>query len=448
MKKAQIPMIEMISVIIILIIAFSILFPGFFYRSRWGDAMIMLKGRDLILTIDRIGKLYEFSFNSQLLKNFIDKVIPEKDLISWSETQGTIKSKITVACNCTVEQIGDLISWIGRIRINDRDIDVDILQSNLDAIQQSDVLLIWGYKPLSEYKTKFLDYLSKENGIVEIMDLKSSTQVDITQKEIFGLRWEGKDPRDRIEYLQFRKKPDDTKDITYYPYKYFYNVPFPFKTISSTGSISGCQPNPPTGNISFNKTTYKFYICQSDSSVYFDTNGDGTIDTLVQVNKSFNISGYNFTLSYVDDNKKIGVSFKPDYHFADFLSTKKDVPADPRGKAWGVWYEAQVYPGDDNKNRILIKADKVYTNGLEIPAVILNSTQVGRVAWVADFTDKEVGDDEKLLLTSLLLWSSNKKSKELILGELKLGFLTSYINTVNKDMFEIYQFNLGLGYPF
>jgi len=31
---------------------------------------------------------------------------------------------------------------------------------------------------------------------------------------------------------------------------------------------------------------------------------------------------------------------------------------------------------------------------------------------------------------------------------LNLGYRTSYVNTFNKDMFEVYKFSMGLGYPF
>jgi hypothetical protein len=74
---------------------------------------------------------------------------------------------------------------------------------------------------------------------------------------------------------------------------------------------------------------------------------------------------------------------------------------------------------------------------------------VNRVAWIADFTDNDIiGDDHKLLLTSLLLWASNKKASAVLSSNLKIGYLTSYVNINNTDMFEVYKFNLGLGYPY
>jgi hypothetical protein len=59
-----------------------------------------------------------------------------------------------------------------------------------------------------------------------------------------------------------------------------------------------------------------------------------------------------------------------------------------------------------------------------------------------------VGHDERLLLQSVILAVSNKNSKVSPLGDLRTGSVTTYINAVNRDMFEVYRFNLGLGFPF
>jgi hypothetical protein len=52
--KGQIPIFEAISAAIILLIALSVFFPGFFYESKWSEAFIILKSRDIIITIDRL----------------------------------------------------------------------------------------------------------------------------------------------------------------------------------------------------------------------------------------------------------------------------------------------------------------------------------------------------------------------------------------------------------
>jgi hypothetical protein len=49
----------------------------------------------------------------------------------------------------------------------------------------------------------------------------------------------------------------------------------------------------------------------------------------------------------------------------------------------------------------------------------------------------------------MILSASKKKTVETTLTDLKItGVTTPYINVANRDMLEIYQFNLGLGFPF
>jgi hypothetical protein len=113
-----------------------------------------------------------------------------------------------------------------------------------------------------------------------------------------------------------------------------------------------------------------------------------------------------------------------------------------------------VTPGDGNLDRILIQTNASTLNWKPIPAVILNASQSYKVAWMANFTEgsryvqASTGDDERLLLLSLILWASDKRTYSVMNPELRMGTRASYINAVNNDMFEVYKFNFGLGYPF
>lgn len=101
----------------------------------------------------------------------------------------------------------------------------------------------------------------------------------------------------------------------------------------------------------------------------------------------------------------------------------------------------RVRQADNDANKILLK------NGNQ-PVVVLNGT-IGKTAWMA--IPQNVGDDHKELLLSLLLYAANKGPSGVLspqLRKLNIGYLTSYINTKNDDIFEIYKFNLGLGFPF
>ena len=518
----------MIIAVIILFVSFNIFFPGFSYKSKWDEALILVKSRDIILSMDRLGLIYDFSFNTSLLQNFLySNGIIERSLISWSNSEGTIKDKVKIACNCSPEFIADLVSWIKNLdlKINGRKIEFEILYSNLEEVNPSDVLLIWGYKNLSSpvYLSSLRKYLSEGSGIVEIANL-NETLLDETQKQIFGLKWlatwewkEGDSSSNLIEYIKFRRKPNNSSDIIYGTYKYFFHIPFPVFAPNLTSSIPGFFPTCTeihqgsflirlnseqlaNEEIITSPESYSFWICDS-SSVYFDTDDDGVADVSLTTTWPENLFGLkyngmilNFSISYIKRDR-IGIKFLENktYYFSDFSQfvmagecpyKDEDYCSSP-GAAVGncrkcfpcprTWdtqpclpppYDPEecehlcsvgwtsknktynlIYPIDEDKERILLEGDKEIDVGgtyYPVPAVILNGT---KVAWSSDFFTAGLGDDEKLLLISLLFWASNKKTKE-IHQTLRTVYLTPYLNVKNEDLYEVYKFSLGLGSPY
>lgn len=499
MKKGFINIVETIIVIIVLLVAFGVLFPGFTYRGRWGDALLILKARDLIVTMDRIGQLYNYSFNPENLQNFLDTIVPsnETGLLSWSETEGTIKTTTWIACNCSNEEMNDVLSWTKGFRINDRDIDFMLCYTNLDSINPclatSDVLFIFGYEYLSSsaVRNTLKGYLNSGNGIVEMADVTvEQLAADDGQAEIFGLgAAQNNIPNnDYISHDLFPRKPDNATDIIYGPWKYFYRVPIPAYAplVASSVPSDGVAIRPcttlMTGNFTIQANItgegigetlkYPFWICDSQY-VYFDTDQvpNEKANVELQEGDEFYIEDFYdstkdwaFHINYVYQDR-IHISFRPSYKFHDF--TKYDFgcvalaqPGKGNGSAAGShpgWCEGEkawiavnlLSPLDEDKPNILLESSvKTEISGEPIPAVLLNETPISRAAWIANFTEEEVGHDEKLLLVSLFLWASNKRAVSTISPELRRGFKTSYVNVVNKDMFEVYKFNLGLGYPF
>lgn len=431
-RKAQVTVVEMITAVIILFIAFSILFPGFSYKSRWNESLMLLKGRDILLTADRTNKLFDYSFSTSSLENFLDSVFPKKDVVIWSETE-SVKNRVTIACNCTPDQINYLSIWAKDIKLNNRNITTAICYSNLDKINPCytnliypDILIIWGYKNLVPYQDILTDFLQKENSILEIADLQSS-QIDSAQQKIFGLKWLGGSWSTETEDSFIR--PSSVSLLPYQSYKFFYHLPYTLEATTTASIPVENLPAPTCSAISsgvfrFKNTNYNFWVCDK-TSVYFDTNLNGNADLLVNENQTFTISSSNFYLSYIDSNNKIRVSFKPEYKFTDFLQSGGSM----------------LYPADDNRNKILLSKGA-------IPVVIFNGTDFSKTAWMPDFTRSQVGDDQKNLLNSIILSISNKKPKELSFGTTKTGYATSYLNVLSRDMVEVYKINLGVGFPF
>jgi hypothetical protein len=435
--KAQIPMIEAVISIIIILTTFSIFFPGFTYQSKWQEATILLKSRDILITLDRLGKIWNFSFVEDM-SYFMDSVV-EPNMLYWKETDGTFKQRIVVACNCTLEQIGELTRWIGKIKLNEREISLDFVQAKLDNIPQSDVLLIFGYKNLDAYRNNLLEYLKNENGIVEIADFDSP--VENAQKEIFGIVDSGS--WSIVDYDR-TIKPLNASNITYQLYKIFYHLPLLLRTptkeisIPTEGLASPTCPNVTSGNFTFNQTAKKFWVCNS-THVYFDTNQNSLADLVVKLNEDFVLQGYKFHLNYINNYTDIGISFRPFYNFTD-----KDTFQFCREPS-----KRRITPLNNENERAFLYGVKQTVWGEDVRSfcVIVNAS--GKAIWFTDPTNTiALEDDHKLLLASLLLAASNKRALQMPYPGLRIGYLTPYINVKNKDMFEVYKFNLGLGYPY
>jgi hypothetical protein len=427
--KGVVTIFELLLVILILIAAFTVFFPKFSYESKWDDAILFLKGRDAVLTMDRIEKLYENSFNFSSLQNFLGRIFPKEPLVFLPAVEGTIKSRIQVACNCTDEEKRILSDWLSGpkgkaiLRINDRDINFDVCITHLEALNPcltefTDVLVIWGKKRLnSKHKDLLKSHLERGNGIVEIRDFSNQDEIELddVQREIFGLRWGSPQPTSLPDYDEFREKPKSVEEITYIPWKYFYHIPINLEANSTGG-----------GNFTFRQNSYIFQIINS-TSIFLN-------NQIIRVNESFQLGGYNFYLSYIKGMDSIGISFKPTYNFTDFLRVDSSA--------------YNVQPRDGNLSRVLLVAKPQ-----NLPVVILNVTPISRVAWIANFTEHGVGDDERLLFISLLLWASNQRKFwlrpiEEIAKYVRIVYSTSYVNVKNKDIFEVYKFRLGIGYSY
>ncbi len=449
--KGQIPILEMIAVIVILFISFTIFFPERNYGNRWEDAEIILKGRDIVLTMDRTGNLTNYAVDYSAFQQFMLQALPEKNLIFWNTLEGTIQNRITVACNCTTQQINELSTNVGRMKLNGRDIQIDFVASTLSPIQESNVLLIYGKKDLGPHRTQILNYLKRGNGVVGIADFNSASneKPDATYTEIFGIRDCRDVPgssncngngADRITFLS----PAGTSQITYQPHKIFFHVPIrsivpsgtspqldiPYENVGVPRCVDvsrGYQPFLVT--FSFKTVDANYWICNT-TTVYFDTNQNNLADTVVKVNTTFRINGYDFNMRYIELNRTF-IAFRSGFEFDDWRNAN-----------------LRVLPSDMDSSKILLR-DGSYDSGLSMPVVVANGTNYGMTMWGGDFLSNAPMDhDERMLIASMLMAASGKRSDAVTVIGSQTGFSIPYINVANQDMMEIYQFNMGLGFPF
>jgi len=455
--KGFVSFIELVVAIIILIVAFAILFPPFRYTTKWGEALALIKGRDIVSSLASSNKMYEYSFNSSLAEEFLSQALRETNFIYSYSTTNAVKNEIFIACNCTLEEINELSKLLSGFEINGREIEFLIFYSRLDEIndpnKRSDLLLILGNKELDEYYGEIKKYLESGKGIILVADFSDQLSGEIYEK-IFGLNSSGGIQIDEtLLYDIFRKKPTSAKEINYEPWKYFYHVSIPIFTSPYFGDIP-LDPNLQQENcISFNGSlnlkaylinenalpySFKFWTC-NDSKIFIDSDLNGKADKEIFLGQQFSLTmnsiSYNFSLNYIRKGK-VGISIKPEYDFFDFIKYEWDYQA-------GFSKYNLILPVDGNYERVLIK---LKDESFEIAGCILNSS-TGKTAWVSDFRKEGITDDERLLLASLIFSVSNKNPTQLY-PRMKIGYTTSYLNVENKDVYEIYEFQLTLGYPF
>ncbi|MEM2535115.1 MAG: hypothetical protein QXD12_04850, partial [Candidatus Nezhaarchaeales archaeon] len=76
--------------------------------------------------------------------------------------------------------------------MNKRRIYIIFFKSKLEEIpQETDVILIKNYKNLANYNSILQKYISRGIGIVEMMNFNSQSEIDIAQKQIFGINCTG-----------------------------------------------------------------------------------------------------------------------------------------------------------------------------------------------------------------------------------------------------------------
>ena len=430
--KSQVLISELIFSLIAIFVAYMVFFPTFMYRPGWPEAQMMLLSRDMLVSLDRSGD-FSAVFNPLTFREIKDEIFPPTEtLMFWLESDGIVKPGIIVACNCTREQTELLQHWTSDLKMNGRNIVLIFLESNigpelLDPNNPTDLLLIWGYKDLSKYEKILKEYLRMGRGIVEISDIDPN--VDAVTQEIFGIKWNGGGwGSERNNYFF---SPSSASSQIYHPYKFFFHFPLPLNTtpvsIIPVEDIAGCpDTNNRKGKFEFRDLSYDFWVCNS-THVYFDTNGNGIADLVVEKGNVFNLTVFNFTITHIE-NKTIGIRFEEGYEFLNFLGGGTKLEAD--------------------EERILLHRGRYRDSNTIIPAVVMNAS--GKVAWSGNFLRNvdAVKDDHRLLLISLLLSASDKSKGRLEGKPLKTGIASSYIYVSNEDVFEVGSISLGIAAPY
>jgi hypothetical protein len=94
--KGIMSIIEVMITGMILFIAFLHFFPQYTIKSRWDKALLVVKVRDTLNTIDRMNKTYTFATSDTEFNNFMNRIFqPEKTggvVVWWKTVEGDITS--------------------------------------------------------------------------------------------------------------------------------------------------------------------------------------------------------------------------------------------------------------------------------------------------------------------------------------------------------------------
>jgi len=404
----QTTILEAISAIVLLFTAFYFIFRPLSFKDNWQTASLAIVGKDILLSLDFTGKLYNAAFSEVSLKEFINKTsLIKESIFLYIQPEGTIKSSIIIAANCSQDKIRKFSEWYGSFVFNKRTINIFFLPVNLTNIPEyTDLLLICGPISLDSYYQSIIDYLSKGKGVIEIADF---TTIDQSTQKIFGINVGTAQQTNTDVYI---KLPSSAKSDNYYPYKFFYNIPLVINA-SYVNQSSGKY----YGNFTFRNYSVKYEIDPALRRVTFYTNPPISVIE----RQAFKLYGYNFMLSYIVSNSSISLSFKKLYNFTSFRGNNNIVLI------------------DGNEERIFLYEG---SSASKMPVAVLNTS---KVAWIADFDRyNNATHDQKLALLSLILTVSEKVRSSL---EPYTTYKIPYLGIEGYDMYEVYKVNLGIAYP-
>jgi len=419
--KGQVIILETISSIVALLVAFFVLFPSFRHSTLWEKSLLLLKERDFLASLERMGKLYEIVFcNFQEFKRYFDFAVGS-EFIPTIVTEGTLKPKITVAANCTEDEINTLYEWFRDLKVNRRNITVLFVYSNLDEINKypSDVLLICGDKNLSSYSSEIEKYLNSGRGVVYLADI---LELDDAEKKIFGIEEYTGSVAKKFKDVVFRKPLGN--QTAYEVYKYFFSFPL---SVFYTSNVSSSKEIY-RGELKIREKPYTFEIYPQRDLVFFDTDGDGMLDKWISEREFFKLKegnkNFTFMLNYLE-KYDIKISFREVFNFTNFSC------------------ETCIQLKSIEPSNILLFSG-FYDDGSLIPVATINGSYFSKAIWVQDFRDQPiVGEDYKSLLLSSLLSASSK------ISNIPQKYIyTQYLGVEKYDMFEVYKIYFGILSPY
>jgi hypothetical protein len=418
--KGFVKILEAFIASIILLAALSFYINPYIQRYDWSKTILETKTKSTLVVLDYSGYLDQLvrGNNKTGLTAKLDSLLPKS--IEYSvEVYGIPNPQINIACNCTDSEI-DLLKDILQPQtflFKNREIDLRINKTSLLYIDpRANVLLIFGYKNLSDYMLKLNDFLENGGTLFIVTDLNEAQTNDGVFNDIFGLEWdESGGPNPHPEKLFF-----NTTDPSKKSYKiadYFVNTPIRVNTSAGPGVFY----------ISGDPYTIDTVMNETGEYVLFESN-------YYEKGETFVVNGYDVLVYDLDAN-----SSDEDAGFREYADI-------------GILNKQYTFvnptPGlnlikVDNKTILETK------DGLSASKVNFYITDYGhgRTVWVVDY-DKSMTDWNQLF-RSLMLWASGERYN-MDLYEKKTGRVYTQVQYIvsGDTVFEPYEITLKVWHIF
>ena len=240
--KGFIRILEALVASIILLSSLSYFFKVRTSETGWDYALLEMRARDALAVLHTSGLLENFiRFNNVTgLEQTLSKLLPESVMFS-TEIEGLPKPMIRIGCNCSDEEIEELKTMLHInlsndkiITFNSRNITFGYVKINLSDLRKKaseiDVLLFFGYRNLSPYRSSVENFLKQDKGIFAIADLNDTHLQDSYFASLFNLSSSPGNPaaENRFAYI------DDVKKVSYHISRLFTSMPVRIDTHLNT----------------------------------------------------------------------------------------------------------------------------------------------------------------------------------------------------------------------
>ncbi|MCD6422145.1 hypothetical protein J7L13_02240 [bacterium] len=209
---------------------------------EWDYALLETRARDALAVLHTSGSLERFiRFNNATgLEQTLSKLLPESVMFS-AEIEGLPKPLIRIGCNCSDEEIKKLKTMLHInlsndkvITFNSRNITFGYVKINLNDLRKKageiDVLLFFGYRNFSPYKSSVENFLKQDKGIFAIADLNATHLDDPYFAYLFNLSSSPGNPAAENSFAY----QDDVEKISYHASRLFTSMPVRIDTHVNT----------------------------------------------------------------------------------------------------------------------------------------------------------------------------------------------------------------------